>query len=411
MKQISYLFIAFLYLSPLMGSAQYCTEDTRFTNAEFFSSTEVTTVTDLVYGTANNFEGNSQDLLMDIWYPSAANETLSKRPFILLIHGGGFINGSKQAMSVECRSFAQRGYVAATMSYRLGWDINNPLGQSLATYRAQQDAQAAMRYIVQNANTYGIDTDWMFIGGISAGAITSLNVVFVNEAEWEAFIPGIVANLGSLNTSGNNLTHSFDIKAVYNNCGMTREVAIQAEDMVPVISFHGYLDNIVPIGSFTPGGTAGSAVIHDLLSANGVCSEFTIDSLGNHCPFPRDFRVQRVACFFKSVLCNNCSSNYFTEVVPADCPRITVVGLDEAAIRKKPIQIYPNPASDYLNISGASNEYQITIMDAIGRLQKAVTLTENIHTVDISTLPAGLYFIRIKDLNNDLYEVQKIIKH
>ncbi|NJK82621.1 MAG: T9SS type A sorting domain-containing protein [Saprospiraceae bacterium] len=265
-----------------------------------------------------------------------------------------------------------------------------------------------MRYIVENAETYGIDTNWMFMGGNSAGAGTSLNTVFVSEAEWEATIPGIVARWGNLNTSGNNLSNAFDIKAVYNDCGSTGEAAIQAEDMVPIISFHGYLDNIVPIGS-SPQGTAGSAVIHASLLANGVCSELTVDSLGLHCPHPRQFRVARVACFFKSILCNACTSNYFTEEVPADCST-TIVGLDDLLVKEPYFQIYPNPASNQFTISGALNLHQIEILNAKGQILQTILPNGNLHTIDISALPAGLYFLRLWDMKYNLVEVQKMLK-
>ncbi len=317
MRNIKYLLAIIFLLFSMYTKAQYCTSDSRFTEIQYFDNSEIITITDVVYGTANDWEGNPQDLLMDVWYPSGANETLSERPFILLIHGGGFTSGNKNFMSLECRRFAQKGYVAATINYRLGWDGNDPFGVILAAYRAQQDAMAALRYIVDNANTYEIDTNWVFIGGVSAGAITSLNTIFINETEWESVFPSIISDWGNLNTSGNSLTNTFDIKAVYNDCGMAFDVGINPADMVPIISFHGYLDNIVPIG--TADGTIGSAVIHDLLLANGVCSELTVDSLGGHCPHPGDFRVERAACFFKNIFCNTCTSNYFTEEIPANC--------------------------------------------------------------------------------------------
>ncbi len=400
--------LPFLLLS-IHAEAQYCTPDTRFTEAAYFALSDLTSVTNVVYGNATGWEGNPQDLLMDIWYPSGTNETLSVRPFILLIHGGGFQTGNKEQMSIECRRFAQSGYVAATMSYRLGWNDSDSLdGDFVAAYRAQQDAHAALRYIVEHAKTYGIDTTWMFIGGISAGAGTSLNTVFVNEAEWEAVIPGIVSRWGHLNASGNNLTHPFDIKAVYNDCGSTCETAIKPEDMVPIISFHGFLDGIVPIGS-SPRGLAGSAVIHQSLLANGVCSELTVDSLGYHCPHPRNFRVARAACFFKSILCNACSSNYFTEEIPADCSK-TIVGLTDLDTKERHFQIYPNPVTHQFAVSGELDLLQIEIANPAGQRFQTILPNGNLHTVDISALPAGLYFVKMKRLNGESFEIQKIIK-
>lgn len=78
----------------------------------------------------------------------------------------------KEGMIVYCQEFAKRG--AATINYRLGRDQSNKDDQIVASYRAQQDAIAAMRFIVNNANIARIDTNWLFIGGSSAGAVTLL---------------------------------------------------------------------------------------------------------------------------------------------------------------------------------------------------------------------------------------------
>jgi len=398
-----------LLLFSIHVEAQYCTSDSRFTEAAYFALSDITTDTNLIYGTAMDYQGNPQDLFLDIWRPTGMNETLSSRPFILLIHGGGFVSGDRSNMSIECKRYAQRGYVAATMSYRLGWDDSNPSdGVFIAAYRAQQDAQSALRYIVKNAEIYGIDTNFIFIGGTSAGAGTSLNTVFVNEAEWETVIPGIVSQWGNLNTSGNSLNHTFSIKAIANDCGMTSEMAIKPQDMVPVISFHGYLDGIVPIGS-TPQGTAGSAVIHQSLLANGVCSELTVDSQGYHCPHTRNFRVERTACFFKSILCNTCSSNYFTEEIPADCSS-TIVAWSDLDTKEPFFQMYPNPVTNQLTISGELNLLQIEMSNSIGQTFHTMLPSGDFHTVDISALPSGLYFLKVTRLNNNSFEVKKIIK-
>ena len=127
---------------------ELCTDDNRFTEVEYFSESEIDTQLDVVYATdVIDWQGNSQDLAMDIYYPSLAIDQLEKRPFVLLIHGGAFQIGSKELIRNQCEEFAQRGYVAATMQYRLGWDTANPIDQVSAVYRANQDAHAAMRYI------------------------------------------------------------------------------------------------------------------------------------------------------------------------------------------------------------------------------------------------------------------------
>jgi acetyl esterase/lipase len=76
--------------------------------------------------------------------------------------------------------FAERGYVVASINYRLGFF---PLAPSVdrAGYRALQDAHAAVCYLIANADEFGIDTSNIFAAGTSAGAITALNLAFMEE--------------------------------------------------------------------------------------------------------------------------------------------------------------------------------------------------------------------------------------
>ena len=77
----------------------------------------------------------------------------------MLFHGGGFSSGDKQSGDIKdlCIHLDRRGFVCATVNYRLGYNFTE-YGQYKARYRAIQDGHAAMRYIVNNANTVRIDT-------------------------------------------------------------------------------------------------------------------------------------------------------------------------------------------------------------------------------------------------------------
>jgi acetyl esterase/lipase len=100
----------------------------------------------------------------------------------MMVHGGGFISGNKDNMAKFCQRFADSGFVAATVEYRMGWTVRDPISkgktqlntQMAASYRANQDVNAAMRYIVSKANYYAIDTNKIFVGGASAGALATL---------------------------------------------------------------------------------------------------------------------------------------------------------------------------------------------------------------------------------------------
>ena len=85
-----------------------CDCDNRY-SIELFNDVNVETVT----------YSNLYNLQMDIYTPYGDNCT--NRPLIILAHGGSFIGGSKSnpTMVDLCETFAKRGYVAASINYRL----------------------------------------------------------------------------------------------------------------------------------------------------------------------------------------------------------------------------------------------------------------------------------------------------
>lgn len=118
MIPIRTFFLLTLTLAGSVASAQICPDDDRYSNAEYFSITEIDSLKDVTYATATDFKGESVDLQMDIYLPDSDADALAKRPFILFMHGGGWHGGWREGYADRCREFAKRGFVAATMSYR-----------------------------------------------------------------------------------------------------------------------------------------------------------------------------------------------------------------------------------------------------------------------------------------------------
>jgi acetyl esterase/lipase len=115
---------------------------------------EIRVERDLVYGQADRVE-----LQLNLALP-----TKSKGPFpaVVCIHGGGWYQGQRQELDSMTEMLARRGYVAATVSYRL---------VPTARFPAQiQDCKAAVRWIRANARKYHIDPDRIGAIGFSAGA-------------------------------------------------------------------------------------------------------------------------------------------------------------------------------------------------------------------------------------------------
>ncbi len=195
-------------------NGQYCTNDARYTEVAYFDSTEISVAANVQFGSALDHLGNAYALRMDVYYPNLTIDLSPKRPFVMLFHGGGFSSGDKQSGDIKdlCINMARRGFVCATVNYRLGYNFTE-YGQYKARYRAIQDGHAAMRHIVNNANAIRVDTSWMFVGGQSAGSLLALGMVYADPIELDSVsllynATAVSAELGNLYTSGNNLTNT-----------------------------------------------------------------------------------------------------------------------------------------------------------------------------------------------------------
>ena len=221
-------------------------------------------------------------LTMDIYEPTG--DTAAVRPLILYLHTGSFLpvplNGQctgdkSDSASVEmCMQLAKKGYVVASMNYRLGW---NPVGdQDVRTgtllngvYRALQDAKSCVRYfrktIATMSNPYKIDDTRIAIGGQGSGGYVALAYATVNSyddinlvkfqnigtglsyidttlsGDWDGN-GGVGLNQPMLNNPG----YSNDVNFVFNMGGAMGDSSWMEAGDVPMVCFH------VPNDPFAP---------------------------------------------------------------------------------------------------------------------------------------------------------------
>lgn len=139
------------------------------------------------------------DMKMDIYMPEKDSKT--DRAAVLVVHGGAMVAGSKGDFAQHtvnyCDSLAARGYVAASMDYRLGVTLTGSDYQlhidsthfARAVYRGVQDVRAAVRYLRAHAQDLGINPNRIYLVGNSAGAILSLeNIYSTTEADFPDYI-------------------------------------------------------------------------------------------------------------------------------------------------------------------------------------------------------------------------------
>ena len=234
--------------------AQTC-ESERYLKRVFNQSVKIS---DVVYATAesltpvyvNEATTYDRDLGMDIYMPSG--DSLIKRPLVVLLHGGGFIAGSRNNEDIAALSdtLARRGFVTSNISYRLGMNVALASSAERAVFRAVQDLSAAIRYLKENATNFGIDTNYVYVGGSSAGAVASYHLAFMSEQQKPSSISGggiFTPDLGCIDCSGNTYNYSSLPNGVIGFWGAIADTSFieNPPNETPVIMFHGDQDLIV----------------------------------------------------------------------------------------------------------------------------------------------------------------------
>jgi acetyl esterase/lipase len=203
----------------------------------------------LEYGT-----GGQRKLQLDLYLPKGRTKAT---PAIIFIHGGAWKSGKRSDMKFYCVKFAEKGYVTATVTYRLMDEAPFPA--------AVQDVKCAVRWLRANAVKYNVDTERIVVSGNSAGGHLSMMVGYSDDP--------------SLEGSGGNNNFSSRVCAVVNFYGPTdlttdfakKQPLVEnflggktydeapdiyklaspifhlTKDDPPTLIFHGTIDSTVPI--------------------------------------------------------------------------------------------------------------------------------------------------------------------
>lgn len=113
----------------------------------------------IVYGTK---ERNRLDLFIPAGIDKAAEHGL-----ILYIHGGSWTSGDKSSMVADCKSFAEKGYITATMNYSF---LNFSAEEKTDFTTMLGEIAAALATIKGYASAQGINITKAAVSGYSAGA-------------------------------------------------------------------------------------------------------------------------------------------------------------------------------------------------------------------------------------------------
>ncbi len=379
--------------------------------SEIFAGFDLTS--DITYGSNINLAGQTQSLELDIYEPTGDNFAL--RPIIVMEHGGSFVGGSKDQVDITslAQPLAKMGYVVASVEYRLGMEglpFPGP-GQGEASesvWRAVADMKAAVRFLYKsaaNGNPYGIDTNRIYVGGVSAGAVSAVHYAYLADlSEMPSYIDTTKAGLGGgIEGSSGNPGYSSKVYGVVNICGMLADTAWMDANEPPIVSLHGTDDQVVPYGTdmITVGGFFPIFVVDGSASVTAKANELGIDN----CFFPHygaphtphintaaylDTTLVIVSDFVHHLACNE----------PAACSYLVSV---DPGFENTDMSIYPNPAFsafivEFDGVMPATWDYQL--MDVTGRIVEQGT-ESGVSRMEVKRdgLASGMYIFRVTSEN------------
>ena len=381
-----YLIMLSLFMG-LYGSANAQCPGGRYVN-EIFPTVTMDSVTYSV----------PYSLKMDIYQPSG--DALAARPLIIMAHGGSFLSGTREddvACDSVCARFARRGYVTASIDYRLSTlgamfstDSTQPINEVI---QAVSDGKAAIRYFMQDAsttNTYRIDTNNIFIGGNSAGAVLYMHVGYLDSlGECPDYIQTSMAANGGFEGNSGNPGYTVRSKAIISLAGGLNETSFVGPGDKPSVNCQGDQDDVVPYTCADPNlglvvhvQLCGLGSLEPVYNANSIYHMSLVFPGDGHVPWDSDpVKYERVdsivTVFLYNLVCTN------------------VAAVNSVYINTE-VTLFPNPANELLNIRSAENLSDLSMCDETGRVVFQVNgINRDNFEINTSHFTRGLYFVRI----------------
>jgi predicted peptidase len=200
-----------------------------------------------VYKTYLDKKGDKKDLHIGLTRPVDVSSE-KKRPLVIGLQGSAFVDTCffdpcyiKYSDNILKPYFVSAGFVTASIQYRLNSPLDllkiNDDKLKATHYKAVQDARAAIKYIFENAEKFGVDTRNVFLVGTSAGAITALQTVYLGDDEAPK----------KLSEEYGELEKRENIKGVISLSGAIYDLSyLKGDEKIPLMIVHGKDDQVVP---------------------------------------------------------------------------------------------------------------------------------------------------------------------
>jgi hypothetical protein len=400
---MKYFLLALLFL---ISSQLFSQCDGRYEN-EIFDEVSKTIVE---YTDVYAWSVLDSGLDMDIYQP--VGDTATNRPLLIFAHGGVYIEGDKNSntMVTICEAFAKRGYVTASIRYRLT-NLQSLLSANSYNIFSQtvvnsiSDMKSAVRYfrkdVKNNNNSFGINTNQIFVGGYSAGAVTAAHLSVIDEGEVPEEFQPFFEKSGGIEGNSGNPGYSSEVSGAILLAGAINTINFLDENDPPIVSVHSTDDNTIDYECASPLSNlgislldlpvlCGSGKIHDELDNIGVLNDLYTFSFGGHsAPV---INLEGTAIPF--------ISNFLYDLI---CQSTSVDDQESLSF-----SVYPNPCQNYINIENLNRTINVVVVDVLGNIVLESQLNNGVNQINTSALSKGVYFIYSTD---EISEKQLFIKN
>jgi len=209
----------------------------------------------------------------------------SPKPTLIQIHGGGWISGDKADVVNWLMPYVKRGWNVVNLNYRIG-DHTAP--------DAVEDVACAIKWSIEHAKTYNLNTQKIVLSGFSSGAHLALIIGLLDRERWpgpcragdELRIKAIINWFGisDIERLENFLAAHGRPNYPLRWIGEKNHVGVVGKQFSPIhhvngqspaiFTVHGDRDSVVPYEQAT--------ALHRVLDSNGVRNQLRTVAGGNH---------------------------------------------------------------------------------------------------------------------------------
>jgi len=240
------------YLNETMLKVAYASGALKLIEAEPEIPAHLRSYENITYKTTPE-----KELKLDIYHKP---DIQSPTPLLVFIHGGSWKKGNKDDYRRYLVDFAEKGFVTATIAYRFAQDAPFPA--------ALEDVVCAVKWLKSNAQDYFIDTSRVAVVGGSAGGHLGMLLAYhgqdttfksVSSCEGTATpeIQALVNFYGPVDlTTAYSVSHPSVVGFLGQAYDETSQELYEAASPInfitpddpPTLTFHGTLDDLVPVG-------------------------------------------------------------------------------------------------------------------------------------------------------------------